>query len=105
MEQLCLQQPELEGLLRGARQDLDVAVVDELQHGAEEAAHLCLTRLLGDCLKAHWLNLHCMSLLSKHHAHVRDDSIAQCVWSSHHGTAGAVCKEPLIRMQISGRRC
>ncbi len=64
MQQLCLQQAKLEGLLCLGGQDLDVAVVDELQHSTEQPAHLCSTPFICYCFKAHRLNLHCSKLLS-----------------------------------------
>lgn len=58
VQQLRSHEPQLEGLLcLLCWQDLNVAVVDELQHGAEEAAHLGLACLLGNHLETHWLRL------------------------------------------------
>lgn len=51
-------QPQLEGLLcLLCWQDLNVAIVDELQHGAEKAAHLGLACLLGNHLETYRLCL------------------------------------------------
>ncbi|KAA6428310.1 MAG: hypothetical protein FRX49_01906 [Trebouxia sp. A1-2] len=47
-------EPKLEGLLCLTGQDLDVAIVDELQHSTEQPAHLCLTLFTCYCFKAHW---------------------------------------------------
>ena len=58
MQQLGGYEPQLEGLLcLLCRQDLNVAVVDELQHGTEEAAHLSLACRLCHNLEPHRLRL------------------------------------------------
>ena len=83
MQQLCLQQPKLEGLLCLTRQDLDVAIVDELQHSTEQPAHLCLTPFVRYCCKAHWFNLHCSKLLTSCH------TILVCWLTKKHSTGQA----------------
>ena len=56
--QLCINEPQLEGLLSLlCWQYLNVAVIYELQHGTEETSHLSLACLLCDNLKAHGLSL------------------------------------------------
>ena len=58
MRELSTEEAQLEGLFcLLCWQYLDVAVVDELQHGTEETAHLCLVCLLSNSLKAHCLCL------------------------------------------------
>lgn len=58
MQELRVDKAQLEGLLGLLPwQDLNVAIVDELQHGAEKAAHFSLACLLCNSLKAHWLRL------------------------------------------------
>lgn len=45
-------QLDLEWVICGPpRQDVDVTIVDQLQHGAEHATDLCLASLLRNCLK------------------------------------------------------
>lgn len=58
VQQLCVEEPQVEGpLCLLCWQYLNIAIVDELQHGTEEARHLSLAGLLCNNLEAHRLSL------------------------------------------------